>query len=97
MWAANLSLVPALMHPTLLPRPFHRDGWVYEEKVDGYRMVVYKDDDGVRLVSRNVCDHSPLPARFAIRKTLAADRTGRVHPLSGSAVLNTCQSVAHTA
>jgi ATP-dependent DNA ligase len=50
MWAVNtLLLVPALMRPTLLPRPFHHEGWVYEEKVDGYRMVVYKDDDGVRL------------------------------------------------
>ena len=46
------------MHPTLLPRPFHHVGWVYEEKVDGYRMVVYKDDDGVRLISRNGRDHS---------------------------------------
>src|SRR5882672_6769256 len=41
-------LVPALMHTKLLPRPFHHDGWVYEEKVDGYRMAVYKDADGVR-------------------------------------------------
>ena len=46
------------MHPTLLPRPFHHDGWIYEEKVDGYRMVVYKDDEGVRLISRNGRDHS---------------------------------------
>ena len=46
------------MHPTLLPRLFHHDGWVYEEKVDGYRMVVYKDDEGVRLVSRNGRDHT---------------------------------------
>src|SRR5712664_1852110 len=51
-------LVPALMHPTLLPRPFHHDGWVYEEKIDGYRMVVYKEEDGVRLVSRNGRDHT---------------------------------------
>jgi bifunctional non-homologous end joining protein LigD len=51
-------LVPALMHPTLIPRPFHREGWVYEEKVDGYRMVAYKDEDGVRLVSRNGRDHT---------------------------------------
>ncbi len=40
------------MHPTLLPRPFHHDGWVYEEKVDGYRMVAYKDGRTVRLISR---------------------------------------------
>jgi hypothetical protein len=25
----------APMHPTLVPEPFHRDDWVYEEKVDG--------------------------------------------------------------
>jgi hypothetical protein len=24
-------------HPTLIPRPFRREGWVYEEKVDGWR------------------------------------------------------------
>jgi hypothetical protein len=23
--------------PTQVPEPFHRDGWVYEEKVDGWR------------------------------------------------------------
>src|SRR5262245_16372656 len=31
-----------LMHPTLVTRPFHRSGWVYEEKYDGWRMLVYK-------------------------------------------------------
>lgn len=40
------------MDPTLLPRPFHREGWVYEEKIDGYRMVASKSDGGVRLISR---------------------------------------------
>jgi ATP-dependent DNA ligase len=39
------------MHPTLLPRPFHHEGWIYEEKIDGYRMVASKTD-GVRLISR---------------------------------------------
>jgi len=24
------------MAPTLVREPFHRDGWVYEEKVDGW-------------------------------------------------------------
>jgi hypothetical protein len=36
------------MIPTLVPKPFHRDGWVYEEKVDGYRMLAFKDGDRVR-------------------------------------------------
>jgi hypothetical protein len=31
------------MQPTLAPKPFHRDGWVYEEKVDGYRILAYNN------------------------------------------------------
>ena len=41
-----------LMHATQVATPFHRPGWVYEEKVDGYRMVAYKDGEQVRLISR---------------------------------------------
>lgn len=37
----------------VLAKPFHRDGWVYEEKYDGWRMVAYKNGSAVRLVSRN--------------------------------------------
>ena len=40
------------MHATAVPRPIHREGWIYEEKVDGYRMVAYKEGDQVRLISR---------------------------------------------
>jgi ATP-dependent DNA ligase len=36
------------MVPTLVREPVHREGWVYEEKVDGWRMLAYKDDDRVR-------------------------------------------------
>ncbi len=50
-----------LRHPTLVSQPFHREGWVYEEKVDGYRMLAYKDADRVRLASRQGVDHT---ARF---------------------------------
>jgi CheY-like chemotaxis protein len=32
-------------------RPFHHAGWVYEEKVDGWRVLAYKDAAGVRVVS----------------------------------------------
>jgi bifunctional non-homologous end joining protein LigD len=46
------------IHPTLVREPFHRPGWVYEEKVDGYRMLAYKDGARVRLVSRTRVDHS---------------------------------------
>jgi bifunctional non-homologous end joining protein LigD len=50
------------MHATEVARPFHRDGWIYEEKVDGWRMVAIKADGTVRLVSRNGRDHT---RRFA--------------------------------
>jgi bifunctional non-homologous end joining protein LigD len=46
------------MHPTLVGRPFHRAGWVYEEKYDGWRLVAHKADGQVRLVSRNGLDHT---------------------------------------
>jgi ATP dependent DNA ligase domain len=46
------------MTPTLVREPFHRDGWVYEEKVDGWRILAYKDGARVHLVSRNGRDHT---------------------------------------
>jgi bifunctional non-homologous end joining protein LigD len=46
------------MIPTVVREPFHRDGWVCEEKVDGWRVLAYKDGDRVRLVSRNGRDHT---------------------------------------
>jgi bifunctional non-homologous end joining protein LigD len=49
------------MAATQLPRPFHHAGWIYEEKVDGWRVLAYKDAAGVRLVSRNGKD---LTRRF---------------------------------
>jgi bifunctional non-homologous end joining protein LigD len=46
------------MAPTQVREPFHRDGWVYEEKVDGWRILAYKDGARVRLVSRTGRDHT---------------------------------------
>jgi bifunctional non-homologous end joining protein LigD len=48
----------ALMHPTQVARPFHTKRSVYEEKIDGWRMVALKDKGQVRLVSRNARDHT---------------------------------------
>jgi bifunctional non-homologous end joining protein LigD len=50
------------MHPTLVPRPIHHEGWVYEEKADGYRMVAHKHGGTVRLISRRGKD---LTHRFS--------------------------------
>ncbi len=60
MVPASLPTV-ALMHPTQIAKPFHREGWVYEEKVDGWRIVAIKTTGTVRLVSRNGRD---LTGRF---------------------------------
>lgn len=46
------------MAATQVARPFHHAGWIYEEKVDGWRVLAYKDAAGVRLVSRNARDLS---------------------------------------
>jgi bifunctional non-homologous end joining protein LigD len=46
------------MRPTQVKQPFHRDGWVYEEKIGGWRMLAYKDGRTVRLESRNGVDHT---------------------------------------
>jgi ATP-dependent DNA ligase len=54
------------MAPTLVREPFHRPGWVYEEKVDGWRILAYKDGQRVRLVSRNERDHTRRFADLAV-------------------------------
>ena len=40
------------MAATQIAKPFHCPGWVYEEKVNGRRVLAHKDAAGVRLVSR---------------------------------------------
>jgi len=58
------------MQPTLVAQPFHHKGWVYEEKVDGYRMVAHKADDAVTITSRQVKDYT---SRFPdLAKALAS-------------------------
>jgi bifunctional non-homologous end joining protein LigD len=49
------------MHPTAVASPFHHEGWISEEKVDGWRLLAFKDGERVRLVSRHAKD---LTARF---------------------------------
>jgi bifunctional non-homologous end joining protein LigD len=40
------------MHPTLYPAPFTAEGWVFENKFDGFRALVPKSGDKAELISR---------------------------------------------
>jgi bifunctional non-homologous end joining protein LigD len=53
------------------PRPAvpHRPGWIYEEKVDGWRMLALKDRGRVRLVSRQGVDHTARSVDLAVAVT----------------------------
>ena len=46
------------MLATLVDAPFHRPGWVWEEKYDGIRLIALKDSRRVRLLSRNDKDRT---------------------------------------
>jgi bifunctional non-homologous end joining protein LigD len=46
------------MLATLTDAPFHRPGWVYEEKYDGIRALAEKNGTRVRLLSRNLRDRT---------------------------------------
>jgi ATP-dependent DNA ligase len=50
---ARLPRITIPMAATQVGRSFHHPGWIYEEKVDGWRVLAYKDAFSVRLVSRN--------------------------------------------
>jgi ATP-dependent DNA ligase len=39
------------------PETFHCDGWMYEEKCDGWRSLAYKEGERIRLISCNGVDH----------------------------------------
>ncbi len=46
------------MLATLVDAPFHRTGWIFEEKYDGVRMLAYKEGSRVSLISRNAIDRT---------------------------------------
>jgi bifunctional non-homologous end joining protein LigD len=79
------------MAPTLVREPFHRPGLVYEEKVDGWRILAYKAGERVRLVSRNGRDHT---RRFADLAAAIAKLSARTLVLDGGRDLRPAASLA---
>ena len=53
-WPSSASPMLA----TLTHDPFDDDDWIYERKLDGVRILVFRDGDGTRLVTRNEQDRS---------------------------------------
>ena len=80
------------MHPTLVREPFHRDGWVYEEKYDGWRMLAFKDGERVRLLSRNGRDHT---ARFPDTARAVAELPPRTLVLDGEVCAFDANLISH--
>jgi bifunctional non-homologous end joining protein LigD len=46
------------MLATLVDAPFHRPGWIWEEKYDGIRLIAVKDGRRVQLITRNDKDRT---------------------------------------
>src|ERR1051326_649204 len=71
------------MLATLVAKPFHEPGWVYEEKYDGYRLLAYKEGKRVTLLSRNDKDRT---ASFAGIAAAIAELPAATRRLDGEAV-----------
>lgn len=63
------------MLATLVSEPFHKPGWVYEEKYDGYRILAYKEGRDVTLYSRNDKDRTGTFSAVARAVASLPDRT----------------------
>ena len=71
------------MLATLVREPFHRAGWVYEEKYDGFRIIAYKEGSRVTLLSRNAKDRT---ASFSAVAEAVASLDARTLALDGEVV-----------
>src|SRR5688572_33264499 len=69
-----MSSLPAPFEPMLvedkLAPPWGKPGWVFEEKIDGWRTIAYKQGNGVALLSRNL--RNLLPRFRGVGTAIAA-------------------------
>jgi bifunctional non-homologous end joining protein LigD len=63
--------------------PFSHPDWIYEIKWDGFRSLLYSDEEGVRLVSRNGNTFKSFPG---LCEGLARDLNRRRCVLDGEVV-----------
>ncbi len=66
----------APMLATLVAEPFHRSGWIFEEKYDGYRILACKRGRRVELRSRNGIDRTRTFSEIADAVATLPARTG---------------------
>jgi bifunctional non-homologous end joining protein LigD len=70
--------IPIRVRPMLallVPTPFDRPRWVFEEKYDGIRILAYKEGAKVTLLSRNDLDRTGTLADIAAAVGRLQDRT----------------------
>src|SRR5947207_306852 len=79
------------MQPTLARAPFHRPGWVFETKYNGWRMLAVKERADVRLMSRQGVDHT---ARFGELAAAVAQLPARRLVLDGEVCVFDAQLVS---
>lgn len=82
-----MATIPFRVSPmlaTLVEQPFSKEGWVFEEKYDGVRMLAYKEGPKVSLISRNGIDRS---SRYPIIATEIAKVAAKTLLLDGEVVV----------
>src|SRR5262249_32969057 len=91
---ARKSPMPAKLKPQLaIPtdRPPEGDQWLHEVKFDGYRLLIFRKDDSVRILSRSGLDWtSKLPdLAAAVAERLRVDAV-----LDGEAIILDSQGIS---
>ena len=94
-WTIVIDHIPTHVRPMLallVPTPFHRPGWVFEEKYDGIRILAYKEGAKVTLLSRNDLDRT---ATFTDIATAIGQLRDRTLLLDGEVVAFDSKRVSH--
>lgn len=73
------------MEPELLDIPPEGDDWSHEIKFDGYRTQVIRDDDGIRMLTKNGFDWT---ARYRRLRRSRRDRGRKFHFRRRTIVIN---------